>query len=135
MEAIPVLCAFIKKGNKILICKRGANETSFPGKWEMPGGKLEENETIEQGLKREIMEELSVECKAGKPLHCFLYNGRSENQYIEIVLETELINPEEIKLTVHDDMAWVTEEKLENYDISPHELQAIKAANSRFSKD
>ena len=49
----------VKCENKILLCKRN-NLGSFPGMWSIPGGKLEENETTQQGAKREFVEETAV---------------------------------------------------------------------------
>ena len=50
----------VKCGNKVLLCKRN-NQGSFPGMWSIPGGKLEENETTQEGAKREFWEETAVD--------------------------------------------------------------------------
>lgn len=59
---IQVTCAIIKKDNKILLAQR-SEKMSLPLKWEFPGGKIEENETAENCLTREILEELNIEIK------------------------------------------------------------------------
>ncbi len=56
---IEVCCALILKNDKILAVQRGP-ESSHPYLWEFPGGKIQENESAEQGIIREIEEELSV---------------------------------------------------------------------------
>jgi 8-oxo-dGTP diphosphatase len=58
---VKVSCALIlnHKG-KILVAQRSA-KMSMPLKWEFPGGKLELNETAEECLLRELMEELNIE--------------------------------------------------------------------------
>ena len=56
-----VACAIILNNqNKVLACQRSAN-MHLPLKWEFPGGKIEENETAEDCLIREIKEELNIE--------------------------------------------------------------------------
>ena len=50
----------VKCKDKILLCKRN-NEGSFPGMWSIPGGKLEDNETTQEGAKREFFEETAVD--------------------------------------------------------------------------
>lgn len=50
----------VKCNNKILLCKRN-NQGSFPGMWSIPGGKLEENESTQEGAKREFFEETAVD--------------------------------------------------------------------------
>ena len=54
--------AVIIKNQKILVAKR--NEEPFKGQWDFWGGYVQKNETPEQGLKREIKEELGVACNA-----------------------------------------------------------------------
>lgn len=49
----------VKHQNKLLLCKRN-NTGSFPGMWSIPGGKLEDNETTQEGAKREFFEETSL---------------------------------------------------------------------------
>ena len=50
----------VKCGDKLLLCKRN-NLGSFPGMWSIPGGKLEEGETTQEGAKREFFEETAVD--------------------------------------------------------------------------
>ena len=50
-----VICDSIENPSKIFATARGYGE--FKGGWEFPGGKIEEGESPEQALKREIMEE------------------------------------------------------------------------------
>jgi ADP-ribose pyrophosphatase YjhB (NUDIX family) len=49
----------VKYKNKILLCKRN-NQGSYPGMWSIPAGKLEENETTQEGAKREFFEETNI---------------------------------------------------------------------------
>lgn len=59
MKIVEVAAALIKDKNKILATRRAYGE--FTNMWEFPGGKLEKDETREEALKREIIEELEVE--------------------------------------------------------------------------
>lgn len=53
---------FIERGNRVLLIRRG--EEPAKGRWDVPGGFLEEGETPEQGARREIYEEIGVELGA-----------------------------------------------------------------------
>jgi len=55
-----VAVGVLRKNNRILICQRKQGGR-YALKWEFPGGKVETGETIEQCLRRELHEELSIE--------------------------------------------------------------------------
>ena len=54
-----VTCAIIENEGKILIARRAAGQ-KLGGKWEFPGGKLDKNESPEECLRRELIEELNL---------------------------------------------------------------------------
>ena len=58
MKAEIVLTEILRDKNLFLAVKRNENDDSFPGAWEFPGGHLETGETLKEGLKRELKEEI-----------------------------------------------------------------------------
>lgn len=66
---INVVAALILKENKFLVSKRAHGE--LKDKWEFPGGKIEDNETKEDAIKREILEELFIDIKPIKVIADF----------------------------------------------------------------
>ena len=66
MKTVKVAAAVIKDKDRILIAQRLKGE--FKGKWEFPGGKLEENEDAITALKREIKEEMEADIETVKRL-------------------------------------------------------------------
>lgn len=55
------ICGAIKCDNEYLMVKRSLDDEDCAGFWEMPSGKLEFGETVEQGLQREIFEEVGID--------------------------------------------------------------------------
>ena len=69
---LKVVAAIIIDDNKVFATQRGYGD--FKGGWEFPGGKVEANETPEDALKREIMEELNVSIDIKEFLHTVEYD-------------------------------------------------------------
>ena len=57
---IVALVALINEKNEVLISLR-KNRSEYNGLWEFPGGKVEEGETVDNALVRELKEELSID--------------------------------------------------------------------------
>ena len=55
-----VVCGILINDNKIFLPKRSSLLKIMPDKYEFPGGKVEENESFKEALKRELYEELSI---------------------------------------------------------------------------
>jgi A/G-specific adenine glycosylase len=61
---ITVTAAVIQRDGKILIARRPSSGL-LGGMWEFPGGKVEQGETLSEGLRREIQEELGISIEVG----------------------------------------------------------------------
>lgn len=69
-KQLDVVAALIKKGGKILLCQRKVND-HYGGLWEFPGGCVEEKESREEAIEREIKEEAGLKVKAKRFLQEF----------------------------------------------------------------
>jgi 8-oxo-dGTP diphosphatase len=119
---VKVPCAVIEHQGKILAAQRGP-ETSLALKWEFPGGKLEENETEEEGLAREIMEELEVEITIGDRLPLSIRDdGWREIQLVPFVCKLATFD---IHLTEHAQMSWLLPEELYSLDWAEADLGVV----------
>ena len=66
MKSIEVVAAIIRDGDRVFATQRGYGP--WKDWWEVPGGKMEEGETEQEALVREIKEELSADIRVGKLL-------------------------------------------------------------------
>ena len=120
---IRVTAAVIKKNNKILIAQR-KKEKHLGLKWEFPGGKIEEGESPEKCLKRELKEEFGIETI----INNFIVRTRHKYPKVEIELLAYYVQyvSGEFKLIDHEKIAWVEKEKLVSYDFATADLDIIE---------
>lgn len=119
-----VVCAAIIEDGQILLARRGPGE-HLAGHWELPGGKVEADETLAQALARELREELGVMARVGAEL------ARSVHHYargsIELIaLDTDL-DGEITQLTVHDAVQWCSATDLAELPIAPADIPLLDA--------
>lgn len=72
-SAINVACAIIVSKGKVLVAQR-SESMSLPLKWEFPGGKINANESAEDCINRELMEELNITVQIIERFHDHAYN-------------------------------------------------------------
>ena len=111
MKTIHVVAAVIFRTNaegvqQILATQRGYGE--FKGGWEFPGGKIEEGETPEAALKREIQEELTVDISVGSLIDTVEYDYPNFHLTMECFRCT--IASGELQLTEHSGALWLDKE-------------------------
>lgn len=118
-DALQVVAGIIEKDGKILIARRSADK-DLGGLWEYAGGKVEENETDEQSLARELKEEFNINVEVKK----FLFNNIHKYPKRTINLKAYKVRyiSGEFKLSDHDRIAWVDISELNNYDFAPADI-------------
>ena len=118
-----VTAAIILNKDKILIAQR-KRDSSLGLKWELPGGKIEENETAEDCLKRELKEELGIETE----ILDFFASNIHRYKDIEIELMAYIIRyiSGEIILNSHKKFLWVDVNNLMDYDFAEADIPIIK---------
>ncbi|WP_308797289.1 (deoxy)nucleoside triphosphate pyrophosphohydrolase [Agromyces silvae] len=119
-----VVAAVIEHEGRILACRRRAGKADA-GKWEFPGGKVEEGETAADALVREIAEELSV----GIEVHDELSTDDTDvgGRVIRLTcLRATLTTNRPTASTDHDAMRWATPPELLTLDWAAPDLPAVR---------
>ena len=117
---IKVVAALIMRDNKALIARRSIGGVNVMGKWEFPGGKVEQDEDEFRAIEREIEEEFELKIKANK----FLINNICEytTKTVDLSLYDCSYISGEFKLHDHSEIAWVNKNELLNYDLAPADI-------------
>ncbi len=110
--------------NRILITQRNIKK-SQGGLWEFPGGKIENGETREEAIIREIKEELDVNIKADQYIDEKVFNYPEKDINL-IAMKCSIISGK-ILLKEHEDAKWVTSSELGNYDFAPADEFIVNA--------
>ncbi|MCR4329057.1 MAG: NUDIX domain-containing protein [Candidatus Roizmanbacteria bacterium] len=124
-------CIFLHKDGKVFIGRRSKTKSFLPGKWELPGGHIEFGETVEEGLRRELREELNMEIIVGNIYSEFTYVMNEGNDHvIEVLYFATMKNPKQkifLNEESHDEYAWLSENEVDTYfDKDDDEGNAIR---------
>lgn len=114
-KQIKVVAAIIQEGNKIFATQRGYGE--FKDGWEFPGGKIEQGETPQDALVREIKEELDTEIEVGKLVDTVEYDY--PNFHLTMYCYFCTIKAGDLVLKEHEAAKWLTKETLDSVDWLP----------------
>lgn len=111
---LPVIAAIIRRDDQVLLCQR--KEGALAGKWEFPGGKIENGETPEECLVREIQEELCLDIEV-ESIYQAVHTHYDHGDFLLIGYIAKQVGGE-ISLQVHSDCAWVDIGRLDEYDLA-----------------
>lgn len=118
-----VAAAIIKRNGKILIAQRSKPGPLY-GKWEFPGGKQEPGETIQDCLRRELVEELGIQAEIGD--HFCTASLVLNSRPCEMLIFWVTSFTGEPQLLDHMAMAWVTIDELSSYDFPDTNVPIIE---------
>ena len=127
-KTINVAAAIIKAQNQIFATQRGYGP--FKDGWEFPGGKIEEGETPEQALVREIKEELDTEIEIGELVDIVEYDYPDFHLTMHCFMCT--IKSGDLVLKEHEAAKWLTRETLYSVDWLPADKDLIDKLYAKF---
>lgn len=115
MKVIRVVAAIIIHDGKIFATQRGYGE--FKDGWEFPGGKIEQGETPEEALIREIREELDSEIEVGELFDTVEY----DYPQFHLSMDCFLCKLQKGKLVLkeHEAAKWLSQEQLDSVEWLP----------------
>ena len=121
MKTIRVVAAVIRKDDKIFATQRGYGE--LKGGWEFPGGKIEEGETPQEALKREIEEELDTEILVGELIDTIEYDYPTFHLSMDCfwceIVEGKLV------LKEHEAARWLDRKTIDDVEWLPADVTLV----------
>jgi len=136
--------------NEYLICRRGASEKLFPGKWCVPGGKVQQQDFIntkkdttdhwfdilEKTLKKEILEETSIEIENIGYVSSLALVRPNGFTTVIISMHATLQSGEVVLDGVElDDFAWVTIDGAKKHDLIDNILEQLQKVDELEKKN
>lgn len=123
MKTINVVAAIIVKDTKILATQRGYGD--FEGGWEFPGGKIEQGETPEDAIVREIHEELNASISVEQ----FLTQVEHDYPTFHLSMKCFIckLNDPSFQLLEHHAAKWLDMKHIDSVDWLPADIKVVDA--------
>ncbi|TNF63724.1 MAG: (deoxy)nucleoside triphosphate pyrophosphohydrolase [Deltaproteobacteria bacterium] len=116
MKTIRVVAALVERRGRYLITQRRENAV-LPLLWDFPGGRVEEGETDEAALAREVDERLGVAVEVGQLIS--FVNHPYEKYAVDLYLYECRLLSDQLHCRAVKDYAWVTSKEMESYSFTP----------------
>ncbi|WP_084000557.1 NUDIX domain-containing protein [Actinomadura kijaniata] len=131
--------AFIVDDGRLLLVRKTAADPRHPGRWEVPGGRLEPagDLGLDDHIRREVWEEVGLKVDPGPPFHLwqwFMPDERSGDR-VRVVAAARVCRPRSLEPTVRNqtptdhlaDPSWVPMDEVWGYDLIPDLRPVVRA--------
>ncbi|MAY79289.1 MAG: 8-oxo-dGTP diphosphatase MutT [Deltaproteobacteria bacterium] len=120
---VRVVAGVVMEEGRVMVTRRGPH-VRLAGLWEFPGGKVEDGEDDHTALARELWEELQIRVEVGE---CVGENIHTEERgpFCLVAYRATIMEGRPV-LSDHDEIAWITPDKLSQLDWAPADIPLLK---------
>ena len=129
MKTVRVVAGIIIEDGKVFATQRGYGE--FKDGWEFPGGKIEQGETPEEAVVREIMEELDTEVEVKELFDTVEYDYPKFHLSMDCFIRK--IKKGDLVLKEHEAAKWLAKETLHTVDWLPADYGLVEKLREMLS--
>ena len=129
MKTIKVVAAIICDGDRVFATQRGYGD--FKDGWEFPGGKIEDGESPEDAIVREIREELGADIR----VKGFLTTVEHDYPQFHLSMDcfwAELVEGSKMTLLEHEAAKWLTYENTDSVDWLPADVKVVEKVKEEW---
>jgi 8-oxo-dGTP diphosphatase len=110
-----VVAAVIERPDRRLLIGQRRRDDTSPLKWEFPGGKVRDGESLEAALARELFEELGATLRKSREIARVRYQYANYPEEVEIHFFAARVS-DDVKPATFEQVAWVLPKELAQYD-------------------
>lgn len=115
----------VNEKGQVLILKRAVRkEKAYPGLWDLPGGGVEEGETLQQAAAREAKEETGLDIKPEEN-YFYVYHYEDKDLYVYGIISEGKDNNVALS-EVHTEFKWISKDEYNNFEYTPSVGATIK---------
>lgn len=133
---VQVAACHLEIDNKLLVLQRAAGGFE-PGKWGVPAGKLEKNETVENAAIRELFEETGISISHHSQIRYLgaLYMRKPKIDYLYHLFRVQIEQLPNLRLSnEHQNYKWASEKDLEKLPLMTGEKEALQHYRKAIAK-
>lgn len=132
--------ALIIKDNKLLLIKKSSKDNNNPNKWELPGGRKQTGETLDEHIIREVKEETALVVKPKEIFDMWQFDILINNQKVTVVAVARFCDIVDGNISITEDgidnFEWVNiDNNLLNYNLIPSIKNIIEKLIKKYTKN
>ncbi len=116
-----VTAAVIIENGRLLLARRPEGD-NLAGLWELPGGKIEPGESLQECMERELLEELGMSSVVGEEIARTVYHyGHGTFEMVALLAQ----RGSEYRPTFHSEIRWLTRGELTEISLAPADVALL----------